>query len=120
MTTALEPTIHGTDWQTKAACRQEDPELFFPIGPTGPAKLQTENAKAVCRRCEVRPECLLWALQTGQQNGVWGGLSERELRQIRNRANRTASRSKKKKGEPEEGRGGRQSDPARAHSLPGL
>ena len=41
------------DWRHRAACRDEDPELFFPIGNTGPALLQIEEAKAVCRRCAV-------------------------------------------------------------------
>ena len=40
-------------WRKRAACLNEDPELFFPIGNTGPAFRQIENAKAVCRRREV-------------------------------------------------------------------
>ena len=50
------------DWRHRAACRDEDPELFFPIGNTGPALLQIEDAKAVCRRCDVVDQCLQWAL----------------------------------------------------------
>ena len=46
------------DWRHRAACRDEDPELFFPIGNTGPALLQVEEAKAVCRRCEMIEPCL--------------------------------------------------------------
>ena len=42
------------DWRNRSACLDEDPELFFPIGNTGPAILQIEEAKQVCRRCEVR------------------------------------------------------------------
>ena len=49
------------DWRDRAACLDEDPELFFPIGNTGPAILQIEEAKAVCRRCEVIDTCLKWA-----------------------------------------------------------
>jgi len=64
------------DWRHDAACRDEDPELFFPIGNTGPALIQIDEAKAVCRRCPVVDECLLWALESGQDAGVWGGLSE--------------------------------------------
>jgi len=45
-------------WRDRAACLSEDPELFFPIGTTGPALIQTEEAKAVCRRCEVIEDCL--------------------------------------------------------------
>ena len=66
------------DWRHKAACLEEDPELFFPIGNTGPALLQIDEAKAVCRRCDVQETCLRWALDTGQDAGVWGGLSAKE------------------------------------------
>lgn len=45
-------------WRDQATCRYEDPELFFPIGTSGPALLQTEQAKAVCARCPVREQCL--------------------------------------------------------------
>ncbi len=57
------------DWRHKAACLDEDPELFFPIGNTGPALLQIEEAKQVCRRCDVRDACLQWALEAGQDHG---------------------------------------------------
>jgi WhiB family redox-sensing transcriptional regulator len=73
------------DWRQHAVCREEDPELFFPIGYTGPALRQTEDAKAVCRRCHVRSECLTWALESGQDAGVWGGLGEDERRALRRR-----------------------------------
>ena len=73
------------DWRDRAACLDEDPELFFPIGNTGPAILQIEEARAVCMRCEVREECLQWALESGQDHGVWGGLSEDERRALKRR-----------------------------------
>src|SRR4051794_41884660 len=63
------------DWRHRSACLDEDPELFFPIGNTGPAILQIEEAKAVCRRCDVREQCLQWALEAGQEHGGWGGPS---------------------------------------------
>lgn len=66
------------DWRNHAACRDEDPELFFPIGNTGPALVQIEDAKAVCRRCPVIDDCRAWALAAGEKAGVWGGLSEDE------------------------------------------
>jgi WhiB family redox-sensing transcriptional regulator len=74
------------DWRHRAACRDEDPELFFPIGTTGPALLQVEDAKAVCRRCAVTSECLDWALDTAQEAGVWGGMSEDERRALKVRS----------------------------------
>ncbi|MFF4104338.1 WhiB family transcriptional regulator [Streptomyces sp. NPDC001903] len=55
----------------RAACREEDPDLFFPIGTSGPALLQIEEAKAVCRRCPVLERCLEWALEGGTDWGVW-------------------------------------------------
>lgn len=80
------------DWRHRAACRDVDPELFFPIGNTGPAILQIEEAKQVCRRCDVSDACLRWALESGQESGVWGGMGEDERRALRRRArvNRTA------------------------------
>src|SRR6478735_390061 len=66
------------DWRHRAACLTEDPELFFPVGNTGPALMQIQEAKKVCKRCDVREACLQWALDAGQDHGVWGGLSEDE------------------------------------------
>ncbi|WAX81555.1 WhiB family transcriptional regulator [Streptomyces sp. KMM 9044] len=73
------------DWRTRAACRDEDPDLFFPIGTSGPALFQTEQAKAVCRRCAVQQQCLDWAMESGQSLGVWGGTSETERRALKRR-----------------------------------
>jgi len=72
-------------WRDRAACLAEDPELFFPDGNTRPALLQREQAKAVCRRCEVAQTCLEWAIESGQDTGVWGGLSEEERRALKRR-----------------------------------
>ncbi|MFW6203793.1 MAG: WhiB family transcriptional regulator [Actinomycetota bacterium] len=82
------------DWRHRAACRDEDPELFFPIGTTGPALLQIEEAKTVCRRCDVREQCLQFALETGQDAGVWGGLSEDERRALKRRRARQRARAR--------------------------
>jgi WhiB family transcriptional regulator, redox-sensing transcriptional regulator len=78
----------NTNWRAHSVCKDEDPELFFPIGNTGPALLQIEEAKAVCRACPVMERCLQWALESGQEHGVWGGLSEDERRRMRRRAAR--------------------------------
>lgn len=72
-------------WPERAACLDEDPELFFPITNAGPALRQIEQARRVCRRCPVQEECLRWALDTGQEAGVWGGLSEDERRELQRR-----------------------------------
>ncbi|WP_042370529.1 WhiB family transcriptional regulator [Streptacidiphilus neutrinimicus] len=76
----------STDWRHRAACQHEDPELFFPIGETGLALLQIEDAKAVCRRCPVMDSCLQWALTARQADGVWGGMSESERAAMLRRA----------------------------------
>src|ERR1700712_4763342 len=65
-------------WRFDAACADYDPDLFFPIGSSGPALRQTARAKAVCSGCPVRQECLEWAQSTHQTHGVWGGLDEHE------------------------------------------
>ena len=80
------------DWRHAAACLDEDPDLFFPIGETGPALLQIEDAKAVCKKCDVLDTCLQWALNTGQDAGVWGGLSEAERRTLKRRDSRRRRR----------------------------
>jgi WhiB family redox-sensing transcriptional regulator len=71
------------DWRYNAGCLEENPELFFPIGSTGPALDQTRAAKAVCARCPVSAQCLAWALATKQEAGIWGGLTEDERRTLR-------------------------------------
>jgi WhiB family redox-sensing transcriptional regulator len=80
------------DWRHQSACRDEDPELFFPVGNTGPAITQIEEAKKVCARCIVKEPCLAWALESGQDAGVWGGLSEDERRALKRRAARNRAR----------------------------
>lgn len=67
-----------SDWQEFANCRTVDPELFFPNGTGGTITNAIANAKKVCAACLVRTECLNWAVDTGQYNGVWGGLDEKE------------------------------------------
>jgi WhiB family redox-sensing transcriptional regulator len=79
------------DWRNVAACRDVDPELFFPIGNTGPALLQIDEAKQVCARCKVNEACLQWALESGQDSGVWGGLSEDERRSLKRRGVRVGA-----------------------------
>jgi WhiB family redox-sensing transcriptional regulator len=73
----------SADWRDQAACCDIDPELFFPIGNVGPALVQIGQAKQVCARCPVRVPCLEWALESGQEAGVWGGTSEDERRALR-------------------------------------
>lgn len=80
------------DWRYDAACKSEDPELFFPVGVSGPAQAQVTEAKAVCHRCTVASDCLAWALASGQDAGVWGGMSEDERRAVKQRRLNLASK----------------------------
>ena len=76
------------DWREQAECLKADPELFFPVGNTGPALDQIERAKAVCASCSVTEMCLQYAMDTNQDYGVWGGLNEDERRTLKRRAAR--------------------------------
>ena len=68
-------------WQERALCAQTDPEAFFPEKGGS-----TREAKMVCVSCEVRAECLEYALANDERFGIWGGLSERERRKLKKRA----------------------------------
>jgi WhiB family redox-sensing transcriptional regulator len=68
-------------WQERSLCAQTDPEAFFPEKGGS-----TREAKKVCVGCEVRSECLEYALANDERFGIWGGLSERERRKLKKRA----------------------------------
>jgi hypothetical protein len=71
------------EWRSRAACRTEPPELFFPTAESGPARAaQVAAAKAVCARCPVRQDCLVEALRRIPY-GICGGLTEHERRRLR-------------------------------------
>ncbi len=65
-------------WQERALCAQTDPEAFFPEKGGS-----TREAKKVCLGCDVRVECLEYALSNDERFGIWGGLSERERRRLK-------------------------------------
>lgn len=67
----------GDVWKSKAVCAQTDPEAFFPEKGGS-----TRQAKRICLGCEVRKECLQYALDHEERFGIWGGLSERERRRL--------------------------------------
>lgn len=77
-------------WREAAACRDQDPELWFPIGNTGPALVQIKEAKRVCRRCPVREECLRFAVNAVAKDGIFGGLDEKERELLRHNDRRRA------------------------------
>jgi len=70
-------------WRSRSACRESDPDVFFPIGVTGNAQEQIETARRICTACPVATECLEFALATNQEAGIWGGTTEEERRKLR-------------------------------------
>lgn len=70
------------DWREDALCGQTDPEAFFPEKGGNPGG----DAKRICALCGVQPECLEYALTTGQDEGVWGGFTAHELKRMRRAA----------------------------------
>jgi WhiB family redox-sensing transcriptional regulator len=68
-------------WQERALCAETDPEAFFPEKGGS-----TREAKKICTGCEVKAQCLEYALANDERFGIWGGLSERERRRLRRRA----------------------------------
>ena len=82
------PPLKQVDWRRAAICRDTDPEQFFPVGTTGPALVEIAKAQNVCRHCPAIGYCALFALETGQDSGVWGGTSEDDRRSLNRRAAR--------------------------------
>jgi WhiB family redox-sensing transcriptional regulator len=74
------------DWREYAACRDADPELFFPVSEVGPGARQVAAAKAVCAGCPVRARCLDYAVDNALDHGVFGGTTERDRRTLVRRA----------------------------------
>jgi WhiB family transcriptional regulator, redox-sensing transcriptional regulator len=79
---AIEDECEGElSWQERSLCAQTDPEAFFPEKGGS-----TREAKKVCVGCDVRGECLEYALAHDERFGIWGGLSERERRKLKKQA----------------------------------
>ncbi len=75
---SLNGPVEEQDWHGRALCAQTDPEAFFPEKGGS-----TRDAKKICVGCDVRSECLSYALANDERFGIWGGLSERERRRLK-------------------------------------
>lgn len=76
-------TVVDVSWRRQARCRFTNPDLFFPVGSTGVAVAEIDAAKAICQACQVQDRCLRFALETNQEDGIWGGTTEDERRTLR-------------------------------------
>jgi WhiB family transcriptional regulator, redox-sensing transcriptional regulator len=70
-------------WTARARCAETDPEIFFP-----PKGAPASKARAICGKCVVRDDCLAYALDAGEEHGIWGGLDPDERRGLRRRHKR--------------------------------
>ncbi len=89
----MRATWDAERWRVDSACRDADPTLFFPVGSSGEAVEQVERAKRFCETCPVVQECLIFAVTTNQEYGVWGGLDEEERREVRRSWRRATRRA---------------------------
>jgi WhiB family redox-sensing transcriptional regulator len=83
-------------WQRSAACRGTGPRIFFPTGTPKLARVDEEQAKALCASCCVRLRCLAFAIEHDEGYGVWGGLNPEERRAL---AHNSALRPRPRGGE---------------------
>jgi WhiB family transcriptional regulator, redox-sensing transcriptional regulator len=88
-------TATGTaaNWRSASACLSADPDLFFPISSAGPAERQIAKAKMICAGCQVRRECLDFALRNHLSYGIWGGTTPEDRQRNRRRERRAAKRT---------------------------
>jgi WhiB family redox-sensing transcriptional regulator len=79
---------YATNWRAAGACLSADPDLFFPIAVGTAADDQVSQALRVCGDCQVRRQCLDFAMQTGEASGIWGGTTPEERIRARRARNR--------------------------------
>ncbi|WP_314222830.1 WhiB family transcriptional regulator [Streptomyces zaehneri] len=72
-----------SDWRDQAACVGEDPEIFFPLSDLAAPGTEASLARAVCRRCAVLIDCRDWAVEHGEDDGIWGATTAAQRRSIR-------------------------------------
>ncbi|HET9899016.1 MAG TPA: WhiB family transcriptional regulator [Streptosporangiaceae bacterium] len=82
------------EWWSAAACRNAEPDLFFPISATPASKATIQRAKQVCASCPVSAQCLSYALHHRQEQGIWGGLTDDERRLLSSRQTASERRAR--------------------------
>ena len=89
-------TRSAANWRSAGACLSADPDLFFPISSAGPGERQIARAKMICAGCQVRQECLEFALAHDQVYGIWGGTTPEDRQRARRRKRRAAAAAAKR------------------------
>ena len=89
-------TGSAANWRSAGACLSADPDLFFPISPVGLGERQIARAKTICAGCQVRRECLEFAISNGQVHGIWGGTTPEDRQRERRRQRRAAAAAAKR------------------------
>jgi WhiB family transcriptional regulator, redox-sensing transcriptional regulator len=89
-------TGSAANWRSAGACLSADPDLFFPISSAGLGKQQVARAKMICAGCQVRRECLEFALAHDQVYGIWGGTTPEDRQRERRRKRRAAATAAKR------------------------
>lgn len=92
-------TYHAGEWRKSGACATADPDLFFPIATQGEALRHAEAALRICAGCLVRRQCLQFAVDMGEMDGIWGGTTPEERRRARRKqadARRYAARASRR------------------------
>ena len=89
-------TGSAENWRSAGACLSADPDLFFPISSAGPGERQIAQAKMICAGCQVRQECLAFALAHDLVYGIWGGTTPEDRRRNRRRKRRAAAAAAKR------------------------
>jgi len=84
-------TGSAANWRSAGACLSADPDLFFPISSAGLGERQIAQAKMICTGCQVRQECLDFALAHDQVYGIWGGTTPEDRQRERRRKRRAAA-----------------------------
>ena len=84
------------NWRSASACLSADPDLFFPITAAGLAEKQITQAKMICAGCQVRQECLEFAMTHDQVYGIWGGTTPEDRQRARRRKRRAAAAAAKR------------------------
>jgi WhiB family transcriptional regulator, redox-sensing transcriptional regulator len=84
------------NWRSAGSCLSADPDLFFPISAKGPAARQIARAKTICTGCEVRQECLEFAMTHDLTYGIWGGTTPEDRQRARRRKRRAVAAAAKR------------------------